>query len=95
MHISPYIFESIMLICFGSAWPFSIYKSYKSRVNNGKSIIFLLIILVGYLNGIIYQSMIVPVNNTVLALFFINFTLVSIDLAVYVRNIFIARSRFM
>jgi hypothetical protein len=41
------IFEAIMLIYFGSAWPFSIYKSYTSRENTGKSIIFLLIVFVG------------------------------------------------
>ena len=34
------IFEAIMLICFGAAWPFSIYKSYTSRENTGKSILY-------------------------------------------------------
>lgn len=49
------IFEAIMLICFGAAWPFSIYKSYTSRVNTGKSIIFLLIVFVGYMAGMIHK----------------------------------------
>lgn len=29
------IFEVIMLICFGAAWPFSIYKSYTSTSTSG------------------------------------------------------------
>ena len=32
--------ESLMLILFGISWPFSIAKSYKSRTNKGKSIVF-------------------------------------------------------
>ena len=34
-------FEAVMMLCFGSAWPFSIYKSYTSRSNKGKSVWFL------------------------------------------------------
>ena len=26
------IFEVLMLLCFGAAWPFSIYKSYTLKV---------------------------------------------------------------
>jgi hypothetical protein len=43
------IFEMIMLVCFGAAWPFSIIKSYKSRDNNGKSVVFLFIVVIGYI----------------------------------------------
>jgi len=39
------MFEIIMLVCFGAAWPFSIYKSYTSRSNAGKSIFFYLLYL--------------------------------------------------
>lgn len=46
------IFEALMLICFGSAWPFAIVKSWRSRSAGGKSPIFLVIILIGYLSGI-------------------------------------------
>ena len=41
------IFEIIMLVCFGAAWPFSIYRSYKSRENSGKSIAFLIVVFIG------------------------------------------------
>ena len=30
------IYEIIMLICFGAAWPFSIYKSLKSKSTKEK-----------------------------------------------------------
>ena len=50
------IFEVIMLACFGAAWPASIYKSYTSRRNTGKSIMFLCIVLIGYIAGIIHKS---------------------------------------
>ena len=49
------IFEVVMLICFGAAWPFSIYKSYTSRENTGKSIMFLFILFVGYMAGMMHK----------------------------------------
>jgi hypothetical protein len=41
-------FEAFMRVCFGAAWPFSIYKSYKSRINKGKSLGFLIVVIIGY-----------------------------------------------
>ena len=45
------IFEMIMLVCFGAAWPFSIIKSYKSRDNNGRAS-FLFIVVVDIFRGL-------------------------------------------
>ena len=45
-------FEVLMLLCFGLSWPFNITKSWKSRTAKGKSLLFELIIVVGYLCGI-------------------------------------------
>ncbi|MGB5984886.1 MAG: hypothetical protein WBG37_06225 [Desulfobacterales bacterium] len=45
-------FEAFMLVCFGSAWPFAIVKSWRSRSAEGKSPLFLMIIFIGYLSGI-------------------------------------------
>ncbi len=53
--MNPHIFEAIMLLCFGSAWPFSIAKLIKSKTAGGKSIFFLVIIIIGYICGIIYH----------------------------------------
>ena len=46
------IFEFLMLCCFGFSWPFSIAKSLKSKSAKGKSLGFMLLVEVGYMNGI-------------------------------------------
>lgn len=78
------VFEIIMLACFGAAWPASIYKSYVSRSNSGKSIIFLIVILVGYIAGIIHK--ITRSFDMVICLYFMNALMVSTDIALYIRN---------
>lgn len=40
--------EIIMLCVFGASWPFNIAKSLKSRTAKGKSVIFELLIILGY-----------------------------------------------
>ena len=77
-------FEILMLICFGSAWPFSIYKSAVSRSVAGKSLPFLLVILFGYAAGTIHKlfySM-----DLVIILYICNFLMVLADIALYFRN---------
>ena len=44
-----------MLLCFGAAWPFSIYKAYTSKAETGQSLLFLYIIFIGYLAGIAHK----------------------------------------
>ncbi len=73
-----------MLICFGAAWPVSIYRSYKSRVTSGKSIGFLIIIEIGYLSGIAYK---VSSNmDHVVWLYVLNAVMVLVDICLYRRN---------
>lgn len=78
------IFEIIMLLCFGAAWPFSIYKSYASRKNTGKSVIFLFIVLVGYIAGILHK--IFHNLDFVIYLYLLNGLMVIADIALYWRN---------
>lgn len=78
------IFEIIMLICFGAAWPVSILKSWNSRTNNGKSLFFLIIVLTGYVAGILHK--IFYYYDMVILLYMVNFTMITIDLFVYYRN---------
>jgi len=78
------IFEIIMLVCFGAAWPVSILKSWKSRTNNGKSLFFLVIVLTGYIAGILHKLF--YYYDMVIILYFLNFTMITIDLLVYYRN---------
>jgi len=73
-----------MLVCFGAAWPFSIYKSYRSRKNAGKSVVFLYVICTGYLAGIIHK--IFYSLDPVLYLYILNMMMVTVDLLLYYRN---------
>ena len=85
------IFEAIMLICFGSAWPLSIFKSLKSKTNKGKSIFFLIILFIGYISGIIHK--ILFSFNFVIIFYIINAIMVSIDILLYVRYYFLDKKK--
>jgi lipopolysaccharide export LptBFGC system permease protein LptF len=78
------IFEIIMLLCFGIAWPFSIYKSYTSREVGSKSLIFLLALLLGYISGITHKIVYNP--DPVVWFYALNGTMVAVDIALYLRN---------
>ncbi len=78
------IFEIGMLVCFGAAWPASIYKSIKSRSTNGKSLPFLCIILIGYICGILNK--IFFNYDYVIYLYILNFIMVAVDIGFYLRN---------
>jgi hypothetical protein len=78
------IFEIIMLICFGAAWPFSIYRSYKSKSVKGKSFIFLSIVFIGYISGILHK--IFYDFNNVIYLYILNMLMVGIDMLLFMRN---------
>ncbi len=78
------IFEIIMLLCFGFAWPFSIYKSYKSKSVAGKSLLFLIVILIGYAAGIM-NKLFYHFDN-VIYLYMLNMGMVTIDMILYLRN---------
>lgn len=79
------IFESMMLLCFGISWPVSVYKSYTSKSTKGKSVVFTIAILLGYICGILGK--IIGGNiNYVLCLYVINFCIVCIDFALYFVN---------
>ena len=77
-------FEIIMLICFGAAWPFSIYKSIKSKSARGKSVLFLFVIMLGYSAGIVHK--LVHHFDGVIALYALNLLMVALDTMLYFRN---------
>ncbi len=78
------IFEALMLLCFGAAWPVSIYKSIKTASAEGKSPFFLVIIILGYISGIINKLL--YSRDVVMYLYVLNLAMVSTDLALYFRN---------
>ncbi|MBE7067548.1 MAG: hypothetical protein E7385_08370 [Ruminococcaceae bacterium] len=79
------VLESVMLICFGISWPISVYKSYKTKSTKGKSLIFLLAIMIGYVAGITAKIAGGAINY-VLIIYIFNLTVVSIDFALYFIN---------
>ena len=79
------IFEFIMLACFGLSWPISVYKSIKSKSTQGKSIVFIIAIIIGYISGIIGKI----VNRKltyVLIIYCFNLIVVSVDLVLFFIN---------
>ena len=83
------IFEIAMLICFGAAWPFSLYRSYRSRTNAGKSLFFLGVVFLGYVSGILHKIFFSP--DPVIGLYILNGLMVGGDIFLYFRNRRIAR----
>lgn len=78
------VFEVLMLVCFGAAWPFSIYKSWKTRAIAGKSIVFLLVVFTGYIAGIIHKVFFA--YDGVVVLYIVNALMVLTDMVLYYRN---------
>ena len=80
------IFEIIMIVCFGLSWPMNVIKSYRARTTKGKSLPFLLLIIIGYVFGIIGKLVGGNFKWYVLFFYVLNLLMVSTDLALYVRN---------
>ncbi len=80
------ILETMMLVCFGAAWPLSILKSWRSRTAKGKSVGFLAVILVGYLAGIAKVLLADGPWDFLLVPYSINFIMVALDTLLYFRN---------
>ena len=78
------LLEAVMLLCFGAAWPFSIYLSSKSSSTNGKSFIFLLVLILGSLAGILNKLL--YHYDAVVYLYILNVLMVSTDAALWLRN---------
>jgi hypothetical protein len=86
------LLEIIMILSFGASWPFNVVKSYKARTAKGKSPIFMLLIIFGYIAGIASKFL----NEAYMAAFaekwyvlffyFLNLIMVGADLALYLRN---------
>ena len=84
------ILEAVMIVLFGISWPFNLMKSIKSKTTKGKSLLFLLLIDVGYLAGItskiVSETFVWSTDWWIFMIYVINFSLVSADLIVYFIN---------
>ena len=81
-----YIFETIMLLCFGFSWPINLIKAYKAKTAKGSSLPFILLIITGYIAGIIAKIVSGQINY-VLIVYILNLIMVSLNLIVYFRNV--------
>lgn len=81
----PELFELGMVLCFGVSWPVSIAKSWRCRTAKGKSPVFLVFIIVGYLCGIVWKLLSGSITY-VFWFYVLNLLMVSVDLCLYFRN---------
>ena len=79
------LFETLMLICFGCSWPMNLAKSIRSKTAKGKSVMFQYAIMIGHVFGICSKFAGGNINY-VLALYFLNLFMVSVDTCLYYRN---------
>ena len=84
------ILEATMIVLFGISWPFNLAKSIRSKTTKGKSLLFLVLIDLGYLAGItskfFSESFVWKTDWWIFVIYSINFTLVTLDLIVYFVN---------
>ena len=84
--------EIVMIVSFGASWPLNVIKSYKARTAKGKSLGFLCLIFFGYIAGIaskfVNEAYMACITEKLYVLFFyfLNLTMVGIDLLLYFRN---------
>ena len=78
------LFEAGMLLCFGASWPAAVMKTDRTKNVGGKSLLFLVLILVGYICGMINKITNFGYNS-VFWLYVLNFALVFCDFVLYLR----------
>lgn len=80
------ICEIMMIVLFGMSWPMNVIKAYKVRTTKGKSLIFLLLVFIGYIFGITGKLLSDSFKWYVLFFYILNFIMVGLDLLLYIRN---------
>ena len=94
------ILEIAMLVCFGCSWPISVYKSIKIRTSVGKSAVVNILLIVGYIAGIVSKFlkmepfMIANANDGLkkgififaLIMYFVNLAMIAANLVLYYMN---------
>ena len=84
------ILESCMLLCCGASWPLSVIKNYKAKSAKAMSLPFILLIVTGYICGIIAKFAGLSAGKTtpiyVFVVYFFNLIVVSINIVLYFIN---------
>lgn len=79
------IWEILMLLCFACSWPVSIVKALRTKIVVGKSPFFMMMIIIGYIFGIIHK--VLYDFDVVTYLWAFNMSLVAFDLCLYFHYI--------
>ncbi len=87
------ILETVMLLCFGFSWPLNVIKSYRAGTAKGTSLLFMILIITGYIAGI-FAKLVTGQTNYVLIAYILNLAIVSLNVVVYFRNISLDKKRF-
>lgn len=84
------ILETVMIALFGFSWPNNILKTLQNKSTKGKSLMFLLLIDIGYVCGIASKLITLFDGGNKpwifylsLAVYILNFVMVSTDLILY------------
>ena len=80
------IFETVMLLCFGFSWPMNLIKAYNAKTAKGTSLLFILLIIIGYVAGIT-AKIVTGQTNYVLVAYILNLAIVLLNLVIYFRNL--------
>ncbi len=87
------LLEALTILSFGISWPISIRKSYISRTAKGKSLMFEVIIFIGYLIGLVRKFIQLFMLNADGFIFFLGFffyfmnaCMIFIDMMLWKRN---------
>jgi hypothetical protein len=75
------IFEVAMLMSFAVSWPFSIIKTLKTKFVLGKSPVFMIFVLIGYVFGIMHKLFFS--YDIVIFCYLFNFLLIGFDIILY------------
>ena len=79
------LFEFLMLCCFGASWPFNIVKDLRARTAKGKSLLFQIFIMIGYICGLAGKFISGNVTYVVI-IYVLDLAMVTTDFALTLRN---------
>ena len=88
------ILETVMLICFGFSWPLNVIKAYKAKTAKGTSLPFILLIITGEIAGIAAKVITGQINYVLIA-YIVNLAIVSLNIAIYFRNVSLDKNRLL
>lgn len=75
-----------MIVLFGISWPMDIIKSIKTKTTEGKSILFLIIVFIGYISGVVSKLISPSFKWYTMFFYILNMTMVGIDISLYIIN---------